>query len=74
MGTDAAAASCAPGHRQSPCDTPLPTASNINFASGQTIANAVITKLSRPGRVCIYTSAPSHLIVDLEGTDPPTPG
>ena len=50
-----------------PCDAPLPTASNLNYTAGQTIPNAVITKLSATGTVCLYTSSATHLIVDAAG-------
>ncbi|MFT3852149.1 MAG: S8 family peptidase [Ilumatobacteraceae bacterium] len=53
-----------------PCGQPLPTASNLNFKAGQTIPNAVITQIGAGGKVCLYTSAPTHLIVDIDGYSP----
>ena len=53
-----------------PCGTPVPTASNLNFAAGQTIPNAVVAKIGDGGRVCIYTSSTAHLIVDVNGSAP----
>ena len=53
-----------------PCGTTRPTASNLNFEKGSTIPNAVIAKLSDAGDVCLFTSAPTHLIVDLNGYNP----
>ena len=53
-----------------PCDTPTPDASNLNYATGQTIPNAVFAKLSADGRVCIYTYAAAGLIVDVNGYMP----
>jgi hypothetical protein len=50
-----------------PCDQPRPVASNLNFTSGQTIANLVTAKLSATGEVCIFSSATTHVIVDLTG-------
>jgi hypothetical protein len=50
-----------------PCGTPRPNASNINFTSGATIANSVITKLGTNGDVCIYTDKTTHLITDVAG-------
>jgi hypothetical protein len=50
-----------------PCGQPLPTASSLNYATGQTIANTVVAKLGTSGRVCIYTFAPTHLIADVGG-------
>ena len=50
-----------------PCDAPLPTASNVNYVAGQTVPNAAIARLSAAGTVCLYTSATTHLIVDVSG-------
>ncbi len=48
-----------------PCGSPLPNASQVNFVSGQTIANLVLAKLGVGQQACVYTSAPTHLIVDF---------
>jgi hypothetical protein len=48
-----------------PCDQPRPTASNLNFAPGQTVANLVTAKLSADGRLCLYTLADTHLLADI---------
>ena len=50
-----------------PCGTPMPDASNVNFARGGTAANGVIAPIGRDGSVCIFTSADSHVIVDIAG-------
>ena len=50
-----------------PCGTPRPDTSNINFAAGSTVANAVTSKVGADGTVCIYTHAATHLIVDVNG-------
>ena len=54
-----------------PCGTPMPLASNLNFAAGDTVANAVVAAVGvGPGvdsAVCLYTSAPAHLVADLGG-------
>ncbi len=50
-----------------PCGTPRPNTSNINFAAGSTVANAVTTKVGADGAVCIYNDAATHLIVDVTG-------
>jgi hypothetical protein len=50
-----------------PCDQPRPLASSVNFALGATVANAVMTKLSGGGSVCLFTSAFAHLVVDVNG-------
>jgi Zn-dependent metalloprotease len=53
-----------------PCDASRPISSNLNFSAGQTIPNAVITKLAADGTVCLYTTAGTHLIVDVTGYYP----
>ena len=53
-----------------PCGTPVPEASNLNYATGQTIPNAVFTRLGTNGRVCIYSFAAADLIVDVNGYVP----
>lgn len=50
-----------------PCDASLPTASNLNYVAGRTVPNAVISKLSTAGTVCLFASAATHLIVDVAG-------
>ena len=49
------------------CDETQPTASNINYQSSTDIANTVLTKLDTNGNVCIYTSQPTHFIIDVSG-------
>jgi len=49
-----------------PCGA-LPNASNLNFASGQTVPNAVIAPVSASGEVCFYARGTTDLIVDLNG-------
>ncbi len=55
-----------------PCGAPRPDTSNINFAAGSTVANAVTSKVGVGGAVCIYNDAATHLIVDVNGYFPPT--
>jgi hypothetical protein len=50
-----------------PCGTAPPDVSNLNFAPGETIPNAVTVKIGAGGRVCFFTSETIHLIVDLDG-------
>ena len=49
-----------------PCGT-RPTASSLNFTSGQTVANAVISPVSGAGEVCFFSSTPTHLVADING-------
>ena len=53
-----------------PCGAAQPTASNLNFVAGTTIPNAVITKIGDGGKVCLYTSQATQLIVDANGYFP----
>ena len=54
-----------------PCGSPRPTASNLNYADGQTVPNAVISRLG-DGRVCVYSQRALHLVVDVNGYFPST--
>ena len=49
-----------------PCGSTRPNASNLNFSATDT-ANAVMAKIGDGGRVCIYTSASTHLVADING-------
>jgi hypothetical protein len=53
-----------------PTGASLPTASNLNYAKGQTIANQVLAKVGSGGMVRLYTDAAAHLVVDLAGYYP----
>jgi hypothetical protein len=50
-----------------PCGSTMPLASSLNFASGRDIANSVVAKIGSTGEVCIYTSAATHVVVDVNG-------
>jgi hypothetical protein len=59
------------GHlRVYPCGEALPTASNVNFVGGQTVANAVLVGVGTGGRVCVYAAADAEVVVDLNGWFP----
>jgi alpha-tubulin suppressor-like RCC1 family protein len=49
------------------CGTTVPTASNLNYATGQTIANNTIVDLSPTGSVCVYVDAEAQLLLDVNG-------
>lgn len=44
-----------------------PEASNLNYVAGQTIANQVIVPLGTGGRVSLFASAGTHVVVDVAG-------
>lgn len=50
-----------------PCGTAVPDASNVNYTFGDTVANTAVARLGTDGRVCVYTSAVSGLLVDVTG-------
>ncbi len=50
-----------------PCDAAQPETSNLNFAGGQTIANAVLATPSAAGTICLFNSIGTELIVDIGG-------
>jgi hypothetical protein len=50
-----------------PCSAARPLASNLNFGTGQIVANNVIAPIGDNGSVCFYTNVPSHIIVDVSG-------
>ncbi len=45
-----------------PCGSPMPTASNLNFGTQDTVPNAVIVKVGTEGKVCFYSDAATHLV------------
>lgn len=50
-----------------PCGATRPLASNLDHEAGQTIAVLALARLAG-GSVCIYTSAATHLVVDVTGS------
>jgi CubicO group peptidase (beta-lactamase class C family) len=50
-----------------PCDVARPLSSNVNYTSGQIVANGVIAPVSAAGTVCLYSLASTHVVVDLAG-------
>ena len=50
-----------------PCGQSRPLSSSVNFVAGDTVANAVISKVGEGGRVCVFSSAGTNLVVDVNG-------
>ena len=50
-----------------PCGVATPLTSNINFTAGQIRANSTIVPLGTDGKVCVFTTTTTHLVVDLNG-------
>jgi hypothetical protein len=53
-----------------PCGSSLPNSASLNFVAGAIVPNAVISKLGPTGKVCVYTTVPTHLVVDVNGYYP----
>ena len=53
-----------------PCGTALPTTSSINFSTGSTVANLVMSQIGSDGSVCLFTSRGTHLVADVNGYFP----
>lgn len=51
-----------------PCGGVRPNVSNVNYASGQTLPNLVISAVSSAGTLCVFTSVKTHVIVDVFGS------
>lgn len=50
-----------------PCEGSQPVASNLNYRSGDTVANLAMVAPGASGDVCIYSQRRSDLVVDLLG-------
>ena len=50
-----------------PCGSQPPDASNLNFVTGETIANAAVVKIGDGAAVCVFVSQATQLIVDISG-------
>ncbi|MFC7489470.1 MULTISPECIES: putative Ig domain-containing protein [unclassified Knoellia] len=55
---------------QYPTGSQQPTASNVNYAAGRTVAGLVFAKVGTGGQVSLYTSISTHLLVDVAGWIP----
>ncbi len=53
-----------------PCGQDRPNAANLNYVTGQTIANAVLAKVGNGGKVCLFTYGAIDLVVDVDGWFP----
>jgi hypothetical protein len=50
-----------------PCGGQPPVASNLNYDTGQVVANLATAPVGISGAVCIFTWADTHLVVDVSG-------
>ncbi|MGD9751631.1 MAG: RCC1 domain-containing protein [Acidimicrobiia bacterium] len=50
-----------------PCGADRPLASNLNYVTGQTVANMAVSQIGTGGKVCVYNEgATAHLVVDVD--------
>lgn len=49
----------------SPCVTPTPTASSLNYEPAVSGGNELIAELNDDGEICLFSSASTHLAVDI---------
>ncbi|MGD9702312.1 MAG: hypothetical protein AB7Q42_00805 [Acidimicrobiia bacterium] len=50
-----------------PCGTPPPLAANLNFVAGATVPNMAVVAPGADRKVCVVTSQPAHVVVDVIG-------
>ena len=50
-----------------PCGEQRPNASNLNYGAGDVVANAVLSKVGKDGKVCVYSLADTDIVVDVNG-------
>jgi hypothetical protein len=50
-----------------PCDADRPVASSVNYRSGGARGGHTTSRLAADGTLCVFSSAPADVIVDLQG-------
>ncbi len=56
-----------------PCGGPQPFVSSVNYEGGQTIPNQATIGVGTGGTICIFTTATTHVLIDLQAyADNPT--
>jgi len=50
-----------------PCGGSVPLVSNVNYSAGQTVPNSAIVPIGANRSICVFSSTPAHVIVDLSG-------
>lgn len=50
-----------------PGGSAVPNASNLNYAAGRTVPNAVVVPVGSDGSISLFSSATAHLLVDVSG-------
>ena len=54
-----------------PCTAAVPVVSNVNFTQGDVAPNSALATISPTGTVCIFSSAATDVIADVNGYLPP---
>ena len=49
------------------CNATMPVVSTVNFRSGEVAPNAATVPLAPGGRLCVYSTTDTHLLVDVNG-------
>ena len=49
------------------CDDPMPETSTVNYEGTGVVANTVVSRLSAAGTLCLWSTAPVEIIVDVTG-------
>ena len=57
-----------------PCGQPRHDAATLNYTSGITTGNSTTVKIGDNGKICLYTLATTHLLVDINGAFEPNSG
>ncbi|MFM2438613.1 MAG: hypothetical protein RLZ55_1436, partial [Actinomycetota bacterium] len=57
-----------------PCGASRPNTSDVNFTAGRNSASGVLSQIGVAGRVCVYTTNLTDVLVDLNGWYPKTAG
>ncbi len=55
-----------------PCGQPRPNASVVNFSSGDTVTNLVLSGVASDGTICLYNEGVAEILVDVSAYFPTT--
>lgn len=55
-----------------PCGTDAPLASNLNYVAGQTVPNQATVAVGTDGKICMVSTAATHVVVDADAAFGPT--
>jgi hypothetical protein len=53
-----------------PCGESIPPTSTLNYKADDTVPNFVVAKIGSAGRVCLYSTSATHVIIDVAGYNP----